>query len=136
MQLSTGSIDFGYPWWLSYGHVPLLAVAAFLLVIGGIRKWSNWSKLLLAVFALWSAAAFTVERFVFDINRPPHCRPKPSCVREPGAYSILEPGPVDHRLWSSDPVLRQRSWPLTCSLSLSINTSGTARLHNRNCSRT
>jgi ubiquinone/menaquinone biosynthesis C-methylase UbiE len=60
--------DFGYPWWLSYGHLPLLAVAAAFLVLGYFLKWPKWSMLLLGAFALWSTAAFLVARFEFNIN--------------------------------------------------------------------
>jgi ubiquinone/menaquinone biosynthesis C-methylase UbiE len=69
MPLSANAhLNFGYPWWLSYGHLPLLAAAILLLGLGYARKWSLWPMLLLSVLALWSASAFVVARFVFDIN--------------------------------------------------------------------
>ena len=61
-------LDFGYPWWLSYGHLIPLAIAACLLLMGYTRRWSKAAMLLLGAFALWSTAAFLVARFVFDIN--------------------------------------------------------------------
>jgi ubiquinone/menaquinone biosynthesis C-methylase UbiE len=67
MPVST-NLNFGYPWWLSYGHLPFLAAAAALLLLGYARKWSKWTMLLLGVFALWSGAAFCVARFVFNVN--------------------------------------------------------------------
>jgi hypothetical protein len=27
LALATAAIDFGYPWWLSYGHLPVLIAA-------------------------------------------------------------------------------------------------------------
>lgn len=60
--------DFGYPWWLSYGHLALLAPAAALLLLGFWRKWSKWAMLVLGAFALWCAASFLVVRFVMDLN--------------------------------------------------------------------
>jgi len=60
--------NFGYPWWLSYGHLPIAAGAAALLLLGYARKWPRSPMLLLSVLALWAGAAFLVERFVLNIN--------------------------------------------------------------------
>jgi ubiquinone/menaquinone biosynthesis C-methylase UbiE len=65
---ATASIDFGYPWWLSYGHLPILAAAVSILLLGYARKWSRWLMLFLGVVVLWSGAALLVERFVIDVN--------------------------------------------------------------------
>src|SRR6266849_8441325 len=65
---ASASIDFSYPWWLSYGHLPVLAAAVSILLLGYARKWSRWLMLFLGVVALWSGAAFLVERFVIDVN--------------------------------------------------------------------
>ena len=65
------SIDYGYPWWLSYGHLPLMAAAFALLLAGYLRGWSRWSMLLIGAFTLWSCAAFLVDRFVIDVNGRP-----------------------------------------------------------------
>ena len=61
-------LDFGYPWWLSYGHVVVVAIAALLLALGYARKWSRAPMLLLCVIAVWAVAALVVARFVMDIN--------------------------------------------------------------------
>src|ERR1700678_3306575 len=69
MPVSTNvPLNFGYPWWLSYGHLPFLAAAAALLLLGYTRKWAKWTLLLLGVFTLWSSAAFVATRFVFNVN--------------------------------------------------------------------
>jgi len=65
---TSASIDFGYPWWLSYGHLPILAAAVSILLLGYARKWSRWRMLFLGAVALWSGAALLVERFVIDVN--------------------------------------------------------------------
>jgi SAM-dependent methyltransferase len=62
------SIDYGYPWWLSYGHLPILLVMLTILLVGSLRRWPIWLRLLVGVVALWSAAAFLVDRFVININ--------------------------------------------------------------------
>lgn len=65
---ANASLDFGYPWWLSYGHLPIVAVALLLMVIGYARKWPRWTLFLVGGLLLWSSASFLVERFVLDIN--------------------------------------------------------------------
>ena len=32
--MTNAPLDFGYPWWLSYGHLVVLAPAAALLLLG------------------------------------------------------------------------------------------------------
>jgi ubiquinone/menaquinone biosynthesis C-methylase UbiE len=64
-------LDFGYPWWLSYGHVPILAGAAILLTIAYLRKWPKWSLFFWGLILLWSVAGFIIFRFLFDINVVP-----------------------------------------------------------------
>ncbi len=64
----TGQIDFGYPWWLSYGHLVVLGVAGALLFLARTRRWSRLLVVLFSVLTLWSAAAFVATRFVLEPN--------------------------------------------------------------------
>lgn len=61
-------LDFGYPWWLSYGHLALLAVIVAILALGYARRWARLPMILLGVVALWAAASFVLVRFGLDIN--------------------------------------------------------------------
>ena len=61
-------IDFGYPWWLSYGHLPLLVTTVALLFFGYRRKWPRLLLLSLGVLAVWSGAAFGVARFALPVH--------------------------------------------------------------------
>lgn len=65
------TLNFGYPWWLSYGQLVILIPAALCLFVGYKKRWSKWPMLLLGVLVLWSAAALFVARFVIDINGMP-----------------------------------------------------------------
>src|SRR5436190_16567016 len=64
----SSSINFGYPWFLNYGHLVVTAVALPLWVLGSARKWPKAATILLGVVTLWSVAAFGVARFVMDVN--------------------------------------------------------------------
>jgi SAM-dependent methyltransferase len=64
----TASLDFGYPWWLSYGHLALATAAAALWLLGFSRKWSRWPLILLGVLTLWAGSAALLIRFGVNIN--------------------------------------------------------------------
>lgn len=68
LTLATGSIDYGYPWWLSYGHLPILIVGLALGMAGYARKWSRLAMLFVGVLIFWSGAALLIERFVINVN--------------------------------------------------------------------
>ncbi len=61
-------INFGYPWFLSYGHLPILAIALSFWLLARARNWSKVLQVLLGAVTLWSAAAFLLTRFALDIN--------------------------------------------------------------------
>jgi SAM-dependent methyltransferase len=88
--MMTAQLNFGYPWWLSYGHLPLVAGAVSLLLLGYVRKWSKWPMLLLGVLLLWSSVAFLVTRFGFDVNGRPSL-PTESFLRS-GKGRVLDIG--------------------------------------------
>ena len=64
-------LDFGYPWWLNYGHLAIAAPVVALLVIGYFRSWSKWPLLILGIAALWSSAVFLLIQFGVRINTQP-----------------------------------------------------------------
>lgn len=64
----SAQINFGYPWFLSYGHLPVMAAGVALWLIGRARKWSKALMVLIGALALWSVAAFLVARFYLDVN--------------------------------------------------------------------
>src|ERR1051326_8484145 len=66
--LPIGSLDFGYPWGLSYGHLPVVAAALALLLLAYRRRWGKGWLFFLAGLALWSGAALWIERFVINVN--------------------------------------------------------------------
>jgi SAM-dependent methyltransferase len=107
-------LDFGYPWWLSYGHLPILALTASMLLLGYVRKWSMWPILLLSAVALWAGSAFLVERFVIDVNGQPPL-PTQSFLHS-GAGRVLDIGAGTGR--SSIMVLQARPQATLVALDL------------------
>jgi len=64
------TIDYGYPWWLSYGHLSVFVPAVVALLIGRARRWPLWLLAFFGVLALWAGAAFFVVRS-FAVNGEP-----------------------------------------------------------------
>ena len=64
-------IDFGYPWWLSYGHVVVFVPALALLLLALARKWRKGAIVLFAALVLWSGVSLFMSRFLFNINSVP-----------------------------------------------------------------
>lgn len=62
------SVNFGYPWWLTYGHVPIMMAAAALLLAGYFFKWPKTPMVLFGILFLWSSLAFAMMRFGFNAN--------------------------------------------------------------------
>lgn len=63
-----GQVDFGYPWWLGYGHLIVAGLTVSLFLLGYARRWSRGLMLLLGALALWSAGEFVAARFIIDVN--------------------------------------------------------------------
>ena len=108
------SIDYGYPWWLSYGHLPILLAAIAIGLVGYARKWSRLVMLIVGAFVLWSGAALLVERFVIDVNGRPSL-PTQAFLRA-GAGRVLDMGAGTGR--SSIMVLESRPQATLVALDL------------------
>lgn len=61
-------LHFGYPWWLSYGHLVVAGLTSFLFFVGYKRRWSKVGMVLLGALVLWSSTAFLATRFLMDVN--------------------------------------------------------------------
>jgi len=61
-------IDFGYPWFLSYGHLPVVAVGGALVLLALARKWPKAWLGLFGLVTLWAVAGFLIMRFGMDVN--------------------------------------------------------------------
>jgi len=115
MPVSANShLDFGYLWWLNYGHLIVVAAAGAILLLGYKRKWSKWPMLLVGALVLWSSAAFLVTRFVIKVNGRTSL-PTQSFLRS-GAGRVLDIGAGTGR--SSIMVLESRPQATLVALDL------------------
>jgi SAM-dependent methyltransferase len=83
-------MNFGYPWWMTYGHL-VLAAPAVLAAVWLIRK--RRAKVvagLLVLLAVWSTAAFFVTKFGFRLDAP--VKPPAASFLASGSGKVLDMG--------------------------------------------
>jgi SAM-dependent methyltransferase len=88
---TNAALDFGYPWWLDYGHLTIAIPALALLALGYWRRWSKGSMLILAVTALWASTVFLLLHFGLGLNTRVPALPTQSFFRS-GAGRVLDLG--------------------------------------------
>jgi len=84
------SLDFGYPWWLSFGHLAVMLPALALLAISVRSGWRKWVTILLAAAVVWAAGSFVIMRFAINFNGEPRL-PTERFFRE-GTGRVLDLG--------------------------------------------
>ena len=70
MRGMPASLDFGYPWWLTSGHLFAFLVVFAILLVGRWRRWSRLVLGVLTVVALWAGTAALLVQ-LFGVNRVP-----------------------------------------------------------------
>jgi ubiquinone/menaquinone biosynthesis C-methylase UbiE len=63
-----GQPDFGYPWWLSYGHLCVAVFLLLVLIVGWRRRWPKVVVAVLLCGVLWAGTSFVAARFVMHLN--------------------------------------------------------------------
>src|SRR5437016_4972351 len=91
LVFANAQLSFGYPWWLSYGHLTVLVPAVALLLFGYARKWPKWPMVLFGLLLFWSSAAFVLTRFVINFNGRAASLPTQSFLRS-GEGRVLDIG--------------------------------------------
>jgi arsenite methyltransferase len=61
--------EFGYSWFIAYGHLVPLVLAVALGVVAARRRWPRWVTVVAGVVALWAIAGLVVTHLV-GINEP------------------------------------------------------------------
>jgi SAM-dependent methyltransferase len=62
--------DFGYSWWIGWGHLVPIALFGGLAALALWRRWKRWVILASAVLALWGVAGLLISQFLFRLNLP------------------------------------------------------------------
>jgi SAM-dependent methyltransferase len=89
-MFGTSPFDFGYPWWMTWGHlIPfvvfgLLAFAAWRLAL------RTWIVAVSATLALWGLAGFLIVNQVLNVSQP--LRPPTSQFLPDGSGRVLDLG--------------------------------------------
>ncbi len=104
IMLMNATLDFGYPWWLNYGHLAVAVPALVLLAIGFVLGWPKWTMILLGATAVWAGAVFLLLSLGVGINKVPPL-PTEAFLRS-GTGRVLDIGAGTGR--SSIMVLRAR----------------------------
>ena len=97
------NFDFGYPWWLNYGHMSVAGVSLGALVLAFVLKSPKWLLILIGAVTLWSGSV-AVLVCLFGFNSVPDL-PTQSFLRS-GAGQVLDLGAGTGR--SSIMVLKSR----------------------------
>src|SRR5690349_21005115 len=85
--------DFGYPWWLTSGHLIPLALFAALL---GVALWRGWPRWLPAIFALGILRALVSLVFLHQLRQPAEIPSE--AFMTPGSGRVLDVGSGSGRL--------------------------------------
>lgn len=62
--------DFGYSWWMTWGHVVPLSVFGIIALAAWQLRWRWWIVAISAVLALWALAGFVIMAQVLAVQRP------------------------------------------------------------------
>lgn len=69
-MFNTAAYDFGYPWWMTWGHLVPLVLFGLVAIAGVVLGWRRWIIVASGALTLWSLAGFLVLNQVLMVNRP------------------------------------------------------------------
>ena len=70
-HVSPASLDFGYPWWLNYGHLLLFVVLLAVVLAARALRASRWVTVPVLTLSVWAASAALLV-YLFGLNQVPH----------------------------------------------------------------
>ena len=62
--------EFGYSWWIVWGHLVPIALFGGLALMGARFRWRSWVVIALAVVGAWGVAGLLITHFLFALNLP------------------------------------------------------------------
>jgi ubiquinone/menaquinone biosynthesis C-methylase UbiE len=66
----TSPFDFGYPWWMTWGHLVPLVVFGLLALAAWFLAWRRWTMVASGLLALWGLAGFLIVNYVMLVGQP------------------------------------------------------------------
>jgi SAM-dependent methyltransferase len=69
-MFSASPYDFGYPWWMTWGHLIPLVLFGLLALASWRLAWSRWIVAVSGALALWGLAGFLIMNQVFVVSQP------------------------------------------------------------------
>jgi SAM-dependent methyltransferase len=60
--MTSATLDFAYPWWLTYGHLAVALVVAAAFAVAQWRGWTRWLRVLFVVVAVWAFGSTAIMR--------------------------------------------------------------------------
>jgi SAM-dependent methyltransferase len=62
--------DFGYSWWIGWGHLVPIALFGGLAVLAFWLRWRRWLVIVSGLLAIWGIAGLVISQFLFRLNLP------------------------------------------------------------------
>jgi SAM-dependent methyltransferase len=82
--------EFGYPWWMTWGHLVPLVLFGLLALLAWRLEWRTWTLAVSGILAAWGLAGFLIVNQVLLVNQP---LPLPTSRFLPGgAGRVLDMG--------------------------------------------
>ena len=69
-MFTTSPFDFGYPWWMTWGHLIPLVLFGLLALAAWRLAWSTWIVAVSGTLALWGLAGFLIMNQVLSVRQP------------------------------------------------------------------
>lgn len=62
--------DFGYSWWIGWGHLVPVALFGGLAGLAFWRRWPRWLVITSSLICLWGLTGLLISQFLFRLNLP------------------------------------------------------------------
>jgi SAM-dependent methyltransferase len=69
-MFATSPFDFGYPWWMTWGHLIPLVLFGLLALTAWRLAWRMWIVVVSGALALWGLAGFLIMNLVLVVHQP------------------------------------------------------------------
>lgn len=82
--------EFGYSWWIGWGHTIPIAIFGGMAAFGLWRGWRRWLVIASAALTAWAVAGLLITHFIFRINLP--VKPATSNFLSSGSGRVVDVG--------------------------------------------